>query len=599
MPQSYIEYSSGLAATTFSVPFKYLNIDDVNVVGYNGVSWTPLTIASRSEAANTVTLSVAPSAYNKIRVYRQSTSNQLVDFQAGARLTESELDTAYNQSLFVAQEVSEDANTNQFKQIRDASTAVGNSLSNFASQAFTANSGGTQTEFSLTAFTPETTVPEAFLVSIDGVIQSPTDAYTISRSPAKVTLTSAAPANAKVVIVTTASAAGSAANLFLNTDGKVGIGTTNPNGNLHVGGATGSSQNILTLEAIQDSGSRFMHIRTPADMTSANSPFEFFTSNAFKFVVDSHEVVINSSGNVGIGTTSPSEALEVVGKIIATNGTESVELNNTGSIELRHASNAFIDFKNGSEDFDSRILSDADGLAFSTGGSGLPPSRRMTIDSNGNVGIGTTSPSSKLEVAGDVRANNIVGRESNNGIIIKSDPESPNGTNGGSQIELYSQDFTATRSQIYHKARYSTFQDLTPTDIVTIGSQSNTNTLKVTGNIQYTGTISDISDSRLKENVEPLTGSLDKICQLEAKSYTMVDDEDKTEELGFIAQDVQQIFPNLVKESTNEELPEDERGDPFLNVAYIQLIAPMVEAIKELKSENESLKARVEALENA
>ena len=304
MPQSYIEYSSGLTATTFSVPFKYLNIDDVNAIGFNGINWTPLTIATRSESANTITLSAAPSVYNKIRVYRQSTANQLVDFQAGARLTESELDTAYNQSLFVAQEVSEDANTNQFQQIRDASTVAGNSLSNFASQAFTANSGGTQTEFSLTAFTPETAVAEAFLVSIDGVIQSPTDAYTISRSPAKLTLTSAAPANAKVVIVTTASAAGASSNLFLTADGSVGIGTTSPQATLHVKDIASTHPCILVEGA------------SPSEGDIAVIDGEALQIGHWSGSNFTERMSINSDGNVVVGRVSASSGAEDNGIVL-------------------------------------------------------------------------------------------------------------------------------------------------------------------------------------------------------------------------------------------------------------------------------------------
>ena len=378
MPQSYIEYSSGLAATTFSVPFKYLNIDDVNVVGYNGVSWTPLTIASRSEAANTVTLSVAPSAYNKIRVYRQSTSNQLVDFQAGARLTESELDTAYNQSLFVAQEVSEDANTNQFKQIRDASSAVGNSLSNFASQAFTANSGGTQTEFSLTAFTPETTVPEAFLVSIDGVIQSPTDAYTISRSPAKVTLTSAAPANAKVVIVTTASAAGSAANFFLTADGKVGIGTTSPSARLTI---EGSGHDLLTLNTTGQDDARIksnrglqLHADHENNSGGSQGNIDLCTNGSIKMRV-------SDEGNVGIGVTDPTASIHVA------RGTGSA-----GTAALK-GTNRTSHFNYGTDE--NTIIR-----------GGKTTSDVIINDNGGKVGIGTTSPSSELEVVGDILIDN-------------------------------------------------------------------------------------------------------------------------------------------------------------------------------------------------
>jgi DNA-binding beta-propeller fold protein YncE len=111
MANSYIEYTSGLTATTYSVPFNVLSITDVNVKGYNGTTWSDLTVSSRDAVAKTVTLSGAPSAFQKIRVWRNTGTTQLVDFQNGSRLSESDLDTAYQQGLFVAQEVSENAST--------------------------------------------------------------------------------------------------------------------------------------------------------------------------------------------------------------------------------------------------------------------------------------------------------------------------------------------------------------------------------------------------------------------------------------------------------------------------------------------------------
>ena len=116
MANSYIEYTSGLTATTYSVPFNVLSITDVNVKGYNGTTWSDLTVSSRDAVAKTITLSGAPSAFQKIRVWRNTGTTQLVDFQNGSRLSESDLDTAYQQGLFVAQEVSEGASTApQFK----------------------------------------------------------------------------------------------------------------------------------------------------------------------------------------------------------------------------------------------------------------------------------------------------------------------------------------------------------------------------------------------------------------------------------------------------------------------------------------------------
>jgi sugar lactone lactonase YvrE len=111
MANSYIEYTSGLTATTYDVPFNVLSITDVNVKGYNGTTWSDLTVSSRDAVAKTITLSGAPSAFQKIRVWRNTGTTQLVDFQNGSRLSESDLDTAYQQGLFVAQEVSENAST--------------------------------------------------------------------------------------------------------------------------------------------------------------------------------------------------------------------------------------------------------------------------------------------------------------------------------------------------------------------------------------------------------------------------------------------------------------------------------------------------------
>lgn len=213
MPNSYKEYdtpgtgANGLGQTTFSVPFKFISINDINVKGFNGTTWTPLTISTRG--TDSVTLDAAPSSYNAVRLYRATSSDQLVDFQAGARLSESDLDTAYQQGLYAAQEVIEDASLTQFNAVRNASIVSGTTLANFASQAFTATAG--QTEFNITTFTPQTSSAEAYRVSIDGAMQSPTDAYTISMSPAKMTLTSAAPTGSKVVIVTAASAASATA----------------------------------------------------------------------------------------------------------------------------------------------------------------------------------------------------------------------------------------------------------------------------------------------------------------------------------------------------------------------------------------------------
>lgn len=112
--------------------------------------------------------------------------------------------------------------------------------------------------------------------------------------------------------------------------------------------------------------------------------------------------------------------------------------------------------------------------------------------------------------------------------------------------------------------------------------------LDVDGDIEYTGVIADVSDSRLKNKIKALSAaSASSVGQLKPVSFEMKDREG-VRELGFIAQDVEQLFPELVQES--------DAGVKSLN--YVGLIAPMVKAIQQLQDENVALRARIEALES-
>ena len=125
----------------------------------------------------------------------------------------------------------------------------------------------------------------------------------------------------------------------------------------------------------------------------------------------------------------------------------------------------------------------------------------------------------------------------------------------------------------------------------------------------YTG--GNFSDYRLKNNVTNLTGSLDKINQLRAVSYKHVNTPDKTE-LGFIAHEINEVFPEFVHgekdavwtqediDNYEGQLPEVEVGDiKAQQVDYFskEWTTHILQAIKELKAENDSLKARIETLE--
>ena len=113
--------------------------------------------------------------------------------------------------------------------------------------------------------------------------------------------------------------------------------------------------------------------------------------------------------------------------------------------------------------------------------------------------------------------------------------------------------------------------------------------LDIVGDVHYTGVLTDVSDIRLKEDIKPLQNSLSLISSLDGLSYSMKGGLSRHRELGFSAQQVLAVYPELVYTDNDER--------KTLSVNYSGLIAPMVEAIKELKNENEALRKRLDRIE--
>lgn len=105
------------------------------------------------------------------------------------------------------------------------------------------------------------------------------------------------------------------------------------------------------------------------------------------------------------------------------------------------------------------------------------------------------------------------------------------------------------------------------------------------GHFTATGDINSSSDIRLKDNIQTLEGSLDKVNQLRGVEYDRIDmrmkGEEKYHQLGVIAQEIEKVYPDMVNEDV----------DGMKTVSYQQLIPVLIEAVKELS-------ARVEELEN-
>ena len=98
------------------------------------------------------------------------------------------------------------------------------------------------------------------------------------------------------------------------------------------------------------------------------------------------------------------------------------------------------------------------------------------------------------------------------------------------------------------------------------------------------------SDARWKTDVQNITGALTKIGQLQGKSFLL--NEDPKRQIGFIAQEVKEVVPEVVVIDTNSE-------EHYHFMQYDKLTALLCEGIKELVAEVNSLKARVATLEGA
>lgn len=346
----------------------------------------------------------------------------------------------------------------------------------------------------------------------------------------------------------------------------VGVGTSNPEFPLDVIG-TARFDDIIITGNLVTRGVK-MYRNAPGPTSSGAGGGWGAEGGAFGCVQTSWSTHSNVaatfllSSNVGVGTSNPEFPLDVIGTarfddIIISGGLVSdgvvVDLawmSNTAS----WASNSVVPYT---------LSGSYTGVGVwntTLGGS-------VTIMGS-NVGIGTVNPSFPLDVIGNIRAS---GNIYANGFRLM----------GGGLIGA-----TLSECTVPYSSLAGAPWVITPNrDIVLsgrrvgIGKSDPRYILDVAGTIRASGGFTAGSDARHSTGLKQIPDALHKVIQLTGYTFSVTNDPDQTRQIGLLAQDVQQVFPELVQGS-------EETG---LSIAYGNMTAVLIEAIK-------TLEARVSAL---
>jgi hypothetical protein len=117
----------------------------------------------------------------------------------------------------------------------------------------------------------------------------------------------------------------------------------------------------------------------------------------------------------------------------------------------------------------------------------------------------------------------------------------------------------------------------TSTIVLDMVGQGRANTFQA-GQFIYT------SDMRLKHNIRPIPNALDKVLALRGVKYDW--NTNNASDVGLLAQDVEKVFPELVSQTDGNK-----------GIDYGKMVAPLVEAIRQLKKENDALRAKIDTME--
>ena len=363
--------------------------------------------------------------------------------------------------------------------------------------------------------------------------------------------------------------------MTIDNSGNVGIGTASPDEMLHVmqssaGAVTAHTESVIVAEksgncyfsALGTTGAGLLMANTAGNEIGRinynfnENSMQFYASNAERMRID-------SSGNVGIGTSSPSAKLHVNGSTVHTAG--DVKNSIAGTYKLFGAngtagSTSYVTYCFEGDNNTGMYHPAADTVGFVTGGS-----ERMRIDSSGRVLVGITGASGFASLESNdlaITGNCILARASGNVLVGNTVETGTSTTSGGASFVPSSLDrtvlklghtrdssVTATIQSFYYKTSQVGF----------IGS-SNTSTIFGTS-----------SDYRLKTDVQPMTGATDRVKLLKPCNFEWIANGTRVD--GFIAHEAQEVVPEAVHGTKDAMKDEEYEVTPATGDVFTAAIA--------------------------